>query len=117
MTEVETKTLERIDAKTLNQRLKGIHPPILVNALGKDAFVAKRIPGSVNIPAEHAESAEQIIPDKNAEIVVYCANSDCTASPELARKLKKMGYTTVKDFENGLAGWRSAGFNLVGEEV
>jgi len=113
----DVKTLQRIDAKTLNQRLKGTQPPILVNALGKDAFTAKRIPGSINIPTEQADWAENIIPDKNAEIVVYCANTDCTASPNLAEKLEEKGYTNVEDFEEGLAGWRAAGFKLVGEEA
>ncbi|MDZ7720072.1 MAG: rhodanese-like domain-containing protein [Balneolaceae bacterium] len=111
------KTLQRIDAKTLNQRLKGTQPPILINALGKDAFIARHIPGSINIPTENAEMAQNVIPYKDAEIVVYCANADCTASPELAEKLEDMGYTNVKDFPEGLAGWRSAGFNLVGEEA
>ncbi len=113
----DTKTLERIDAKTLNQRLKGTQPPILINALANDAFIAKHIPGSINIPTEHAEMAESVIPYKDAEIVVYCANADCTASPELARKLEGMGYTNVQDFEEGLAGWKSAGYKLVGKEA
>lgn len=111
------KTLQTIDAKTLNQRLKGTQPPILINALANDAYIAKHIPGSINIPTENAEIAEDIIPYKDAEIVVYCANADCTASPELARKLEKMGYTNVKDFEKGLAGWRSTGYKLVGEDA
>lgn len=111
------KTLQTIDAKTLNQRLKGTQPPILINALASDEFIAKHIPGSINIPTENAEMAENVIPYKDSEIVVYCANSDCTASPELAQKLEDMGYTNVKDFEKGLAGWKSAGFSLVGEEA
>lgn len=111
------KTLQTIDAKTLNQRLKGTQPPILINALASDAFIAKHIPSSINIPTENAEMAENVIPYKNAEIVVYCANEDCTASPELAEKLEDMGYTNVKDFEKGLAGWRSEGFSLVGEKA
>lgn len=113
----DVKTLQRIDAVTLNQRLKGTQPPILINALAKDAYIAKHIPGSINIPAGDAEMAENVIPYKDAEIVVYCANADCTASPELARKLEDMGYINVKDFDKGLAGWRSAGYKLVGDEV
>lgn len=111
------KTLQRIDAEALNQRLKGTQPPILVNALAEDAFISKRIPGSINVPTEHADVAEYVIPDKDAEIVVYCANAECTASPELARNLEDLGYTNVQDFEDGLEGWKSAGYKLVGEET
>lgn len=110
-------TLETIDVKKLNQRLKGTQPPVLINALAKDAFMAKRIPGSINIPTDNAEWAENVIPHKDAEIVVYCANRECTASLKLAQKLENMGYTNVIDFEEGLAGWRSEGFKLVGEDV
>lgn len=113
----DVKTLQRIDAETLNHRLKGTQPPILINALAKDSFIAKRIPGSINIPTENAEITENIIPDKDAEIVVYCANAECSASPELARKLEDLGFTNVQDFEDGLAGWTSAGYKLVGEEA
>ncbi|MDX1640480.1 MAG: rhodanese-like domain-containing protein [Balneolaceae bacterium] len=113
----DVATLQTIDAKKLNQRLKGVQPPILINALAEDAFIAKHIPGSINIPTENAEWAKKVIPYKNAEIVVYCANRDCTASPKLAEKLEEMGYTNVVDFEEGLAGWRAEGFEVVGEEI
>lgn len=113
----DTATLQTIDTKKLNQRLKGVQPPILINALAPDAFTAKHIPGSINIPTENAEWAEKIIPYKDAEIIVYCANKDCTASPNLAQKLEEMGYSNVIDFEEGLAGWRAEGFKLVGKET
>lgn len=113
----DVKTLQTIDAEKLNQRLKGVQPPILINALAKNAYIARHIPGSINIPTENAEWAEKVIPYKDAEIVVYCANRDCMASPNLAQKLEEMGYTNVTDFEAGLAGWRSEGFELIGEEI
>lgn len=112
-----TATLQTIDAKKLNQRLKGVQPPILINALAEDAFIAKHIPGSINIPTENAEWAENVIPYKEAEVVVYCANRNCNASPKLAEKLEEMGYAHVTDFEDGVEGWRTEGFELVGNEI
>lgn len=61
--------------------------------------------------------AEEVFPYKDAEIVVYCANADCTASPELAEKIEEMGYSNVSDFEKGLAGWENAGYELIGNEA
>ncbi len=112
-----TATLQTIDAETLKRKMTGEHAPVLINALAQDAFVAKHIPGSINIPTENAEIAKNVLPYMDAEIVVYCANTDCTASPNLAQKLEEMGYTNVKDFEEGLSGWRSAGYELVGNET
>jgi rhodanese-related sulfurtransferase len=110
-------TIQTIDAKTLKQKLNNYQSPVLINALAKDAFNAKHIPGSINIPTENAEITKEVIPYMDAEIVVYCANRECTASPNLAQKLEEMGYTNVTDFEEGLAGWRSAGYELIGNEV
>ncbi len=112
-----TATLQVIDAKILHRKLTGNHAPILINALDQEAFLAKHIPGSINIPTNKAELAEEILPYKDAEIIVYCANADCTASPELAEKLEEMGYTKVSDFEKGLAGWKSVGYELMGNNV
>lgn len=112
-----TATLQTIDAETLKRKMTGEHAPILINALDRDAFIAKHIPGSINIPTENAEMAKDVLPFMDAEIVVYCANTDCTASPNLAQKLEEMGYTNVSDFEEGLAGWRSAGYELIGNNT
>ncbi len=110
-------TMQRISAEDLRERMKSDNCPVIINALGQDAFMAKHIPGSINVPTENADMAENILPDKNQDIVVYCANADCDASPNLAEKLMDMGYKNVWDFEEGLAGWRSAGYSLIGNEV
>lgn len=90
---------------------------MLINALGPDAYRARRIPGSINVPTDDIDTVEQIVPDENQRIVVYCANEDCTASPKAAERLEELGYTRVEDFEAGYAGWREAGYELVGEEA
>jgi len=59
------------------------------------------------------EIAEQILPDKNQEIIVYCSSPRCTASPNAAKKLIDLGYTNVSDFEAGLTGWLKEGIRLV----
>ncbi|MEQ8526099.1 rhodanese-like domain-containing protein [Gracilimonas sp.] len=112
-----TATLQRTDVETLHRKMTGEHSPIIINALSRDAYLAKHIPGSLNIPTENAEVAKEVIPFMDAEIIVYCANSDCDASPNLAQKLEEMGYTNVSDFEEGLAGWRQAGYELAGTDV
>lgn len=110
-------TMQRISAEDLRKRMKSDNCPVIINALTEDAFMAKHIPGSINIPEGNAEMAKNILPDKNQDIVVYCANADCDASPNLAEKLMDMGYENVWDFEEGLAGWHRAGYNLIDNEV
>jgi len=111
-----TATLSTISADDLKAELTSDDPPVLINTLGADAFAARRIPGSISVPTDNIEMVQDIVPDTDAKIVVYCANEDCTASPEAARTLEGLGYTNVWDFEAGYEGWRSAGYRLVGQD-
>jgi len=96
-------TLQRISAQELHNRIRSENRPVLINGLSEDAFKAKRIPGSINVTENNLECAKNVIPDRDQDIVVYCANSDCEASPRLAEKLMYIGYNNVWDFEDGLA--------------
>ena len=54
-----------------------LHDPSLtiVNVLAREAWKAQRIPGSLSLPvAEIASRAATVLPDKNADIAVYCAS-------------------------------------------
>ncbi|MFB6232315.1 MAG: rhodanese-like domain-containing protein [Salinibacter sp.] len=111
------KALTTISADELKSRLEGDRRPVLINALPREAHEAKHIPGSINVPVGEMENVETLVPNKDEPIVVYCANADCEASPKAARKLEEMGYSNVLDFEDGYAGWRRAGYPLVGNEA
>jgi rhodanese-related sulfurtransferase len=46
----------------------------LVEALAPEQFQTEHLPGAINIPYDRVrELAPQLLPDKNAEIVTYCA--------------------------------------------
>lgn len=109
--------IKEISAKELYDELNSNDPPVLVNALAPDAYTAKRIPGSINIPSEKEDIIKSVVPDRDQNIVVYCANSDCNASPTLAGKLLELNYKNVRDFDTGIAGWRKEGYELTGAEV
>ncbi len=54
-----------------------LHDPTLtiVDVLPREAWESRRIPGSVNLPvAEIKTRAASVLPDKNADIAVYCAS-------------------------------------------
>jgi len=111
-----TATLTTISAQDLKQQLQSDRPPVLINVLSREVYRKRRVPGSISVPQDDIDQVQQIVPDTAQPIVVYCANADCTASPESAERLEELGYTNVHDFEGGLAGWRQAGFDLIGEE-
>ena len=54
-----------------------LHDPSLtiVNVLAREAWRAQRIPGSISLPeAEISEQAARVLPDRDADIAVYCAS-------------------------------------------
>jgi len=111
------ETLTTITADELKDALASDRPPVLINTLPRTAHEARHIPGSINVPTDDIDQVEALVPNKDDRIVVYCANADCTASPTAAETLEEMGYTNVVDFEDGYAGWRQAGYSLVGTEA
>jgi len=53
---------------------------------------------------------ENLIPDKNAPIVLYCGGGFRSALA--ADNLQKMGYTNVVSMDGGLRAWREAGYSI-----
>ena len=53
---------------------------------------------------------EEMIPDKNAEIILYCGGG--YRSVLSAANLQEMGYTQVLSMAGGIKAWRQAGYPL-----
>lgn len=84
-------------------------PFTLVDVREKDEFRAGFIPGAVHIPRAHLEmQAEQKLPDKNAEIILYCAGG--TRSAFAAKTLLDFGYTNVISANPGFVRWKDLKF-------
>ena len=97
----------------LQARLANPVPPILVDALGERYFAADHLRGAINIP--HTASDDILLaqlPDRDAEIVTYCANPACQNSHVLAHRLKVLGYRNVAIFPGGKKEWQEAGLAL-----
>jgi rhodanese-related sulfurtransferase len=80
----------------------------VINVLDKESYDDCNIAGSVNVPFKDVESFAKDL-DRNAEVVVYCANYMCTASGAAAQKLKEMGFEKVWAYEGGTAEWYQLG--------
>lgn len=109
--EAATKTLI---AKEIKHKLQNNEDVVLINTLSKGSFCAKRIPGSINIPTDKVkELAEYILPDKNQNLIVYCAHSLCMKSTKAAKIFTELGYKNVFHYPEGISGWLKEGFKLV----
>jgi polyisoprenoid-binding protein YceI/rhodanese-related sulfurtransferase len=82
----------------------------VVEALPPEYHRDVHLPGAANLPHDRVdELADSVLPDKHAEIIVYCSNTACQNSTQAARRLTELGYTRVFDYEAGKQDWIEAG--------
>jgi rhodanese-related sulfurtransferase len=93
-------------------------PFVLVDALAPISYAGAHLPGAINIPPTSVDNLhERRIPDRDTEIVVYCANPSCESSVEVAARLVELGYRSVRHYAGGKEEWRDAGLPLEGGRV
>jgi rhodanese-related sulfurtransferase len=66
--------------------------------------------GALNLPHDQVDAlASTVLLDKSQEIVVYCSNLACQNSTIASRRLDHLGYTKVREYEEGKQDWVDAG--------
>jgi rhodanese-related sulfurtransferase len=86
---------------------------IIVDALPPMSYAHSHLPGAINLPPTRVDaSVAKQLPDRHAEIVVYCANPECEDSVETAARLAALGYTNVWHYPGGKNEWRERGLPL-----
>jgi rhodanese-related sulfurtransferase len=104
---VRTITLEELKAA-----LDAGEDITLVEALGPMYFEEAHLPGAINIPHEEVdELAPRLLPERDAQIVVYCASGPCQNSGIATKRLIELGYINVRDYQEGKAEWIGAGLS------
>jgi rhodanese-related sulfurtransferase len=99
-----------ITRQQLTRKLVSAARPTLVEALPEKYYADKHLPNALNIPHEQVNAlAPALLPDKNAEIVVYCANIQCQNSHIAAGRLTALGYSNVTVYRGGKQDWEDAG--------
>ena len=76
---------------------------IILDTREQDELDEGHIPGAILIPYTEIENkAEEMLPDKDAQILVYCRSG--RRSKIASESLAKLGYTNVKEF-GGIIDW------------
>ena len=76
---------------------------IILDTREQDEFDEGHIPNAILIPYTEIENkAEEMLPDKDAQILVYCRSG--RRSKIASESLSKLGYTNVKEF-GGIIDW------------
>ena len=103
--------MTRIVTRSELQARLGANPKmVLLEALPEKYYDDWHLPGAKHFPHEQARRlAPVIVPDRSAEIVVYCASRTCQNSHIAANVLQQIGYTDVSVYAGGKQDWSEAG--------
>ncbi len=102
--------MDHLISRTDLQRKIAAGAVTVVEALPAKYFNDKHLPGALNLPHDQVASlAPRLLPDRNAEIVVYCANAACRNSAIAGQALRDLGYSRVLEYTEGKQDWVDAG--------
>lgn len=94
---------EQITAEEAKMIMDSGEEHIILDTREQDEFNEGHIPNAILIPYTEIENkAEEMLPDKNKLILVYCRSG--RRSKIAAENLVKLGYTNVKEF-GGIIDW------------
>lgn len=99
-----------VNTEGLDALLKAKAPLKIFDARSGKYDDGKRIPGAQQLSPDADEAViAEAIPGKDTLVVTYCAGPKCPASKALHDRLKKLGYSNVIEYPQGIAGWLEAG--------
>jgi molybdopterin/thiamine biosynthesis adenylyltransferase/3-mercaptopyruvate sulfurtransferase SseA len=101
-----------LDVHEVKRRLDAGEKLTIVDIRERDEWVQGHVPGARFVPRGFLElRIEEIQPNRDAPIVVYCAGG--VRSLLGARDLKAMGYTNVFSMRGGFNQWKNSGLPFV----
>lgn len=99
----EKTMYEQITAKDAKRIMDSGEDFVILDVREKSEFDTGHIEGAILIPYTEIEKyAEEMLPDKNRQILVYCRSG--RRSKIAAQSLVELGYTDIKEF-GGIIDW------------
>lgn len=106
----DTLTISRDELKTM---LDGGFAVTVVEVLPERVYRQGHLPSAINVPLlAMKHQAGEMLPDKNAQIVLYCLTPKCITAMRAVHLLRSMGYTNVREYAGGKEDWRAAGYPI-----
>lgn len=104
---------EIITRDELREKIERGDPITIFEVLPTMYWRKHHLPGALSLPPEEvADLVPKLVPDKSAEIVLYCWDTQCPTSAAAARTLEQLGYRNVRDYKEGKVEWVAAGLPM-----
>ena len=100
-----------VSPEDLRERIERGSKPQILDVREQDEVQYGTLPGARHLSRAHLESrVEDVVPDKDSEVVVYCASG--VRSVFSARTLKELGYSHVVSMAGGFNRWKDLGYTF-----
>jgi molybdopterin/thiamine biosynthesis adenylyltransferase/rhodanese-related sulfurtransferase len=101
--------IREVTPEDVRAKIEAGSKPVLLDVREQEEVDQGMVPGARHLGRAHFESnAEDVLPDKDAEVVVYCASG--VRSVFAARTLAELGYTNAVSMAGGFVRWRDLGY-------
>lgn len=107
--------MKTIKAQELKRKMDHNEEVLVLDVLPSEHYETQHIPGAKSIPLEKdnfVDSVKDAAKNKQQQVVVYCASTECDLSPKAADRLESEGFENVVDFNGGIQEWKDAGYSL-----
>ena len=110
LSQAKTQIDGEITPEELRARVESGDEPQILDVRELDEVQNGTLPGAKHLSRAHLESrVEDVVPDKDAEVVVYCASG--VRSVFSARTMKELGYSNVISMAGGFNRWKDLGYD------
>ncbi|MCW5658777.1 MAG: DedA family protein/thiosulfate sulfurtransferase GlpE [Burkholderiaceae bacterium] len=101
-----------ITVPELHQLIEAGEQPTLLDVRPVDPRTLEgTIPGALRLSLENAAEQTKDLP-RDAEVVVYCACPNEVSAAQVARRLRRAGFVTVRPLVGGIEAWVAAGLPI-----
>jgi sulfur-carrier protein adenylyltransferase/sulfurtransferase len=101
--------IDEISTSEARGRVDSGDAPLFVDVREPDEWQEGHLPGALHVPRGNLESRiESLVPDKDREVVLYCASGSRSAFA--AKALGELDYTNVWSLAGGFVDWKRNGY-------
>jgi len=108
--------INEVTPEDVDERLRRGDKFLLLDVRENEEVEHGIVPGARHVPRGHLESlVEDALPDKDTEVVVYCAGG--VRSAFATKTLEELGYSKVSSMSGGFTRWKDLGFEYAKPKV
>lgn len=105
---------KNITTEELKKKLDAMDKFYLIDVRDNFRYEHNHLPEAIGLEwgPHFAEELPHVLPDKDAEIVIYGSNEACQMATDAFDYLEKAGYVNLYLYRDGFSGWMEAGHGL-----